>query len=407
MMNTNLHDIQSDIQRVASQQSQIQAQTIQAQQLMHAQQIANILSQQQQQQYGSQHNINTSGYRPLNTSFGSSPHLSQSPQYNTRPPSRDQHMQNIQYVNEQGQYIQTNQQQQQPSYPGNHHPIYARENSQTQLIQNNNQFVNQQYQYHNQDSNHYRDPYGYQQQQQSQEPITQGNNTFYLHDQQQQSAPPQPTQRRTWAQSAQMQQQRQLQQQQQSEQPEMTTWSTQNKIDSRTWKSPSNSNSSNDSGKGSGGFMLHQNGGSSDYTNPEQSYQNLFPVHANSPQHRQQHRQISQIMSNEYNRVDNRMQMTPPDDAMAPQSISFIADDDGGEVDEIPVNHTKPVVRPRTAPFNQHQQHQEREGTPPHNTKLELNLAKLNITSGNRTYRIPSPTRPSINPNSFQVRKHI
>lgn len=396
MMNTNLHDIQSDIQRLASQQNQIQAQTIQAQQLMHAQQIANILSQ---QQYGSQHNINTTGYRPLNSSFGSSPHLSQSPQYNTRPPSRDQHIQNIQYVNEQGQYIQANQPQY--SYPvvqqqpqGNH-PLYARENSQTQLIQNN-QFSNQYQQYH-QDSNHYRDPYGYQQDQQ---PPQVNNNTFYLHDQQQ-SAPPQPTQRRTWAQSAQMQQQRQ---QQQQEQPEMTTWSTQNnKIDSRTWKSPSNS-SSNDSGKSSGGFMLHQNGGSTEYTNPEQSYQTLFPVHANSPQHRQ-HRQISQIMSNEYNRVDNRMQMTPPDDAMAPQSISFIADDDGGEVDEIQVNnHTKPMVRPRTAPFNQHQLHDQREGTPPHSTKLELNLAKLNITSGNRTYRIPSPTRPAINPNSFQVR---
>lgn len=396
MMNTNLHDIQSDIQRLASQQNQIQAQTIQAQQLMHAQQIANILSQ---QQYGSQHNISTAGYRPLNSSFGSSPHLSQSPQYNTRPPSRDQHIQSIQYVNEQGQYIQPNQPQssypvvQQQQQQGNH-PLYARENSQTQLSQNN-QFSNH-YQQYQQDSNHYRDPYGYQQEQPTQ--TQQVNNTFYLHDQQQ-SAPPQPTQRRTWAQSAQMQQQQR--QQQLSEQPEMTTWSTQNKIDTRTWKSPSNS-SSNDSGKGSGGFMLHQNGGSTDYTNPEQSYQTLFPVHANSPQHRQ-HRQISQIMSNEYNRVDNRMQMTPPDDAMAPQSISFIADEDGKEVDEIPINHAKPVIRPRTAPFNQHQIQDQRESTPPHSTKLELNLAKLNITSGNRTYRIPSPTRPAINPNSFQV----
>ncbi|XP_063709467.1 patronin isoform X3 [Culicoides brevitarsis] len=385
MMNTNLHDIQSDIQRLASQQNQIQAQTIQAQQLMHAQQIANILSQ---QQYGSQVNISNSGYRPLNSSFGSSPHLSQSPQYNTRPPSRDHHqMQTIQYVNDQGQYVNNSQ----PSYP-----VYARENSQTQLIQNN-QFSNQ-YQTYHQDSNHYRDPYsGYQQQQQ--QPEQQSNNTFYLHDQQQ--APPQPTQRRTWAQSAQMQRQQQEQMQQQQSQPEMTTWSqNHNKIDSRTWKSTPSNSSSNDSGKGSGGFMLHQqNGGNGD---PEQSYQNLFPVHANSPQHRQ-HRQISQMMSNEYNRVDNRMQ-TPPDDVMmAPQSISFIADEDGGEVDEIPVS--KPAIRPRTAPFNQHQVHQEqqRESTPPANsTKLELNLAKLNITSGNRTYRIPSPTRPAINPNSFQ-----
>lgn len=32
---------------------------------------------------------------------------------------------------------------------------------------------------------------------------------------------------------------------------------------------------------------------------------------------------------------------------------------------------------------------------------LDKHLSKLNITSGNRTYRIPSPTRPSLNSNSF------
>lgn len=47
MMNTNLHDIQQDIQRLATQQSQIHAQHLQAQQLMQAQQIANMLNQQQ------------------------------------------------------------------------------------------------------------------------------------------------------------------------------------------------------------------------------------------------------------------------------------------------------------------------------------------------------------------------
>lgn len=44
-MNTNLHDIQADIQRLTQQQNQIQAQALQAQQLIHAQQIANLLSQ--------------------------------------------------------------------------------------------------------------------------------------------------------------------------------------------------------------------------------------------------------------------------------------------------------------------------------------------------------------------------
>jgi len=45
MMNTSLYDIQADIQRLANQQTQIQAQHIQAQQLMQAQQIANMLNQ--------------------------------------------------------------------------------------------------------------------------------------------------------------------------------------------------------------------------------------------------------------------------------------------------------------------------------------------------------------------------
>jgi len=44
-MNMNLQDIQQDIHRLATQQSQMQAQHLQAQQLMQAQQIANMLNQ--------------------------------------------------------------------------------------------------------------------------------------------------------------------------------------------------------------------------------------------------------------------------------------------------------------------------------------------------------------------------
>lgn len=44
-MNVSLHDIQADIQRLAQQQTQNQAQHMQAQQLMQAQQIANLLNQ--------------------------------------------------------------------------------------------------------------------------------------------------------------------------------------------------------------------------------------------------------------------------------------------------------------------------------------------------------------------------
>lgn len=84
---------------------------------------------------------------------------------------------------------------------------------------------------------------------------------------------------------------------------------------------------------------------------------------------------------------DNRMPMSPPVDSMAPQSISFIGDED----DVMVAPARKPIVPPRAAQYAAER-----------NTKLEVNLAKLNITSGNRTYRIPSPTRPSIAPNSFQ-----
>jgi len=59
-------------------------------------------------------------------------------------------------------------------------------------------------------------------------------------------------------------------------------------------------------------------------------YQNLFPVHASSPQHRA-HRQISQMLSNSPEYRDNRMQTTPPDDVMALQSISFIGDGEAGD----------------------------------------------------------------------------
>lgn len=89
LMNSDLHDIQEDIQKLAEQQNQIQVQTMQAQQLLQAQQIANILNQ----QYSSQQNI-TGIYHPIQQQFGSTPQLSIKP-----PP------QHHQYINEQGQYI--------------------------------------------------------------------------------------------------------------------------------------------------------------------------------------------------------------------------------------------------------------------------------------------------------------
>lgn len=91
LMNSDLHDIQEDIQKLAEQQNQIQVQTMQAQQLLQAQQIANILNH----QYSSQQNI-TGIYHPLpqqSQQYGSTPQLS------AKPPVQNQ------YINEQGQYV--------------------------------------------------------------------------------------------------------------------------------------------------------------------------------------------------------------------------------------------------------------------------------------------------------------
>lgn len=101
-----MQDLHDDINRLVTLESQMQAQHIQAQQLMQAQQIANMI-------YGSQQHIPNAAANhrsPMSqTSFGSSPHISQphSPQqpihYNNvrQPMNRDSH----QYINDQGQYI--------------------------------------------------------------------------------------------------------------------------------------------------------------------------------------------------------------------------------------------------------------------------------------------------------------
>jgi len=79
------------------------------------------------------------------------------------------------------------------------------------------------------------------------------------------------------------------------------------------------------------------------------------------------------------------MPLSPSIDDMAPQSISFIGDEDS--VDPMHLNN---INQPNT-------HHQNRE-----NDELNMHLGKLHISSGSRTYRIPSPTRPVLNQNSFQ-----
>ncbi|XP_055529667.1 patronin isoform X5 [Wyeomyia smithii] len=442
-MNSNLHDIQADIQRLTQQQSQIQAQTIQAQQLLHAQQIASLLSQ----QYGSQQNIQqtTHGtYRPINTQlFGSSPHLPQQagllqqqpPQqqqsplnYGTRPPSRDpyltqqQQMHTLQYINDQGQYIQ--QAQQQP-FPNSSHLPY--ENGQ---YRKENQYSSNPYlsteppqQQFYQDSNHYRDSYLLQEVKESplqhQQQQQQQHNQFFLHDSG--STPPQPAQRRTWAQSA-------------AAAANQRGGTNDIALDINAWNQGMKSSPYNKSPSQSG-FSLHHNGDSgsggidnygsnSRHGGSQQSFQNLFEIHhgsSGSPQHNRVRNQISQMInhgssSNSSPSAENRshhdsfrdnrsMPLSPPIDDMAPQSISFIGDEDSGDIE---INTSK------NSSFTRRQQQQQQleqlygsskmgHKAPQSNNvhDLDKHLSKFNITSGNRTYRIPSPTRPTINSNSF------
>lgn len=219
---------------------------------------------------------------------------------------------------------------------------------------------------------------------------------FFLHSQQSMQMPPtQPIpmqsqqtivpQRRTWAQQA---------------QPlTIGSESSYQQPDMRTWGKPHSAG---------GGFVLHesterfqdrfqesppryQNGGEhtlnhssshpgftlSQQHQQQQLYTGSHSTPSASPQHRNIHRQISQLMDDSKRTVSlqqieqpiRKSSIThapipaPPVDDMAPQSISFIGNPD----DDIS------------------------EG-----------LSRLNITSGTRTYRIPSPTRPLISRNAFQ-----
>lgn len=297
-MNSSLHDIQADIQRLASQQNQIQANqqhALLAEQ--HKQHIQAFAAQHHnmhvmQQQPPASHYPTQSHYNPMQ-SYGSAPHL---PQYSQMSSS----------------------------------PRVAVEQPQ-----------------------------------------------FYLHDQ------PQPPPRRTWAQQA----------------PAPDTSYQQPEL--RTWGKPQQST----------GFVLHdtpdmryQNGGEHSFCNNHVSYtlsqqhashqnaSSLFPgppatPPTASPQHRNVsvHRQISQLMNDSESSKRNPINLqqlgeapyektrsssvthapipTPPVDDMEPQNISFI-----GNADD----------------------------------SVTQGISKLNISSGTRTYRIPSPTRPTISRNSFQ-----
>ncbi|KAJ2953919.1 hypothetical protein O0L34_g1556 [Tuta absoluta] len=363
-MNSSLQDIQTDIARLATQQTQLQQQ----QQQQHLQQAANQLFQQQQQQlqqqqqqqqqlqqqfqqqlqpnipqlhsqFSSQHNVS----RPaLASGFGSTPHLPQQP-----------HFQQHNYPQPQPQQFQQNYQQYQPQY----------EPYQTQ----------------------YRDMDELSRQQ------------FYLHD-----SPPAP-QRRTWAQHAQQHQQNQENQelrgwqlhqnhQQQFQPPERP-----HEPPPRAWKSPSPQPPADRHWAPQQGFVLH------DRTNqqPDRTRENQpFQVHYNTDRYQNGNDSQNHLS---YTVINNQYSQSPPSSSprrsKTPQRQGSLTE----------------VTRSRPEPVSLHQLHTPVKAPPPDEMEpqnisfignaeddaLRQGINRLNITSGTRTYRIPSPTRPSLSRNSF------
>ncbi|XP_020713091.1 patronin isoform X19 [Ceratitis capitata] len=412
--------------------------------------------------YGSQQhlsdNFNQMQMQQQQHNFGSTPHLAHSSfnphanLYNSRPPSRDPYQQQqhhqqqqqqqqqmpsmpMQYINEHGQYVP------QPQQPQQMPPMMQANYMQPQKMYNDNMvpYNNhvyggppppQQPQYaphHNQTPPQYMnrasmyDDYG-------RDPSSPQPNPMYPHE-----MSPQPTQpqRRTWNQSVyeqQQQQQYQHQQQQQQQQQQaplvdVNAWQQQKQRSclpmegNYTWKKP-NQMSGN---SGREGFVLHQNDGGGEY-------QHLF---RSSPQHMQhnsdsggglqrQHsvtnmpmttKQASNTAATSSSNSSGGQQMS--DDMMAPQSICFIGDED--DVEELERNIIESMQNTRIADYahqqqqlqmqhqQQQQQHYQQHGSDgSYDGGNELLSQKLHITSGNLTYRIPSPSRPAVNANSFQ-----
>ncbi|XP_064543351.1 patronin isoform X48 [Drosophila montana] len=348
--------------------------------------------------------------------------------YNSRPPSRDPYQQQqqqqhhshqqqpmqmppMQYVNEHGQYMSPPAHYMQPQSlysdngaPYNNHSPYGAPPL-------------PQYQQHQQRNSVY-DEYG------------QPANHFYLHE-----SPPQPhahPQRRTWAHSAAAAAYEQQQQAQQQQQPllDVNAWQTQKKMQQQqqqqNWpnRPPSSAGTSQ-------GFVLHQNGGGGGGG----ELQHLFQVQS-SPQHGQRvhgggggsangvqrQQSLTNLRDNRSpkgNMGQPNMGMGQHEDMMAPQSICFIGDEE--DVDELERNIIESMQSTRISDFvvqqqqrlHHHQQQQQQQQQLPaaHSGRGsssedydsgELISNKLNITSGNLTYRIPSPSRPAIQANSFQ-----
>ncbi|XP_037895553.1 patronin isoform X20 [Glossina fuscipes] len=411
----------------------------------------NELDKYQQQNFGSQqHLADPYSPRPLShqANYGSSPHLPQA--FNnsglnpySRPPSRDPYQQQqmppampLQFINDAGQYMYA---QQQPVPQYNAIPMHynvSADNNAVPYNNSNHTYIGGPPTYSNQ-------THQQQQQQQQQQPhptyiprqsvyddyippqsmmVREPNmspqpNNYYVHEQQppplsqpqlQSGSQQYSNQRRTWAQSS---------------------FDHSQMIDVNAWQTPRKSqpppSQRSDDGSSAWGSpqmdsnMQHQQQRSSIQQNGDSQ---TYPIHS-SPIHSQRvpagggvnnvQRQHSMTNLRENIRSPNvatpkaSSAPTPPDDVMAPQSICFIGDED--DVDELDRSLLEKMqntgLSEYSFPIHHNQQHQQQQCFERNNSAEDYNEMmpqKLNITSGNLTYRIPSPQRPHLHANSFQ-----
>ncbi|XP_073811093.1 calmodulin-regulated spectrin-associated protein patronin isoform X32 [Musca autumnalis] len=403
---------------------------------------------QQHSNFGSQqHLADPYPPRPLQQqqNFGSSPHLPQAfnssvNPYGSRPPSRDpyQQMQTmpVQYMNDStppynmyGQPQQPSMVPQQSQYNTMHGPPpHYNDNN---VVPYNNSSSNHNYGPQPPQS-HHPPPQSYiprqsiyddypPQSMMGREPnMSPQPNNYYGHEApppnvQPVYAPP-PTQRRTWAQPSFDAMQQPM--------VDVNAWqrrSQKSEDGGPSWGSPQQDNHMTPQAHHRS--SIHQNGD-----------MQMYPVHS-SPVHSQRGSmggggvQRQQSMTN---LRETRSPIvvpkassapTPPDDVMAPQSICFIGDED--DIEEIERNVIEKMqstglseysfpIHHNSSQHHQQPQHYQRDeqynyddyggggGGSSSGGHSDMMPQKLNITSGNLTYRIPSPQRPQLHPNSFQ-----
>ncbi|CAH0602855.1 unnamed protein product [Chrysodeixis includens] len=394
----NLQDIQSDIARLASQQTQLQQQ--------QQQQQAKQLFQQPQLQPQMQMQPQLPQMQPQ------MPQMQQQPQQ-PQPP--------------QSPYQMQHQQQYQPNIPQLHSQFSSQHNVSRPGLSSfgstphiPREFQHQQLQQVQQQHQQQQQFYNYEQQQQQQYPQYQyreiedyGRQQFYLHD-----AAPAP--RRTWAQHAQQQQQQQHetelrgwqlhQQHQQNHQQHQQFGPSTPEPPQRTWKSPSPQPPPDRNWQPQQGFVLH------DRTN-----QQPFQVHYNNDRYQngtenirepQNHLSYTVINPNQYVSQSPPLSGSPQRRARTPQRQGSLPD--ARRPDPVSLQQLPPAPHPPRSP---HRPAPAPHPAPPpddmepqnisfignaEDDALRQGINRLNISSGTRTYRIPSPTRPSLSRNSFQ-----